>query len=421
MSEAADEKLWTGNRFLSRFLEMNAEQELTDLYRIWPGIFCLSACMERRCWAEWEQNLYPNQFVTLVGDPAAHKSFAMSFAERLLRRTGVHMLPSSMKWERMVKKLAELSHEQSFWCEQTQSFVQHASATGIADEMAVFTGFRDSIRLQTLCQLYNCQESFLYSTNIHGDLDVRNVCLNVLAGVQPAVMLEVLPREAFGGGFTSRIMFVYSDVPKKQFSKVRTIEQKKREAKAEAACIAMLEDVKKLAGPFEVTEAFNERYVYWREVESERNPPLPYYDEHLQHYMSRREVHFRKLAMAISVGRSTEMVLRESDFVVAKDILDRTERVMPLAMRNVGWTPTRDIYNKICVMLMRSGPQTYQAILRKNIGFIDDKRLQSLLDEACKIGRMRKVFKDDLLCYEYIKPMPGEEVEEQVSVQAAAG
>lgn len=411
VSAPVDEKLWTHNKFLSRFLEMNAEQELTDLYRIWPGIFTISACLERRVWGEWEQKLYPNQFVCLVGDPAAHKSFSMSYAEKLLRQCGVHILPSSMRWERMLKKLAELSEVQSFWCEATGEFVEHASATGIVDELAVFTGYKDSIRLQTLCQLYNCQESFLYSTNLHGDLNVKNVCLNILAGVQPAAMLEVLPREAFGGGFTSRIIFVYSDVPKKEFSSARTPEQIKRQSKAEAACLAMLEDIRKLSGPFTITEAFNERYVYWREVESVKNPPLPYYDEHLQHYMGRREAHFRKLAMAISAGRSCEMVLRESDFIVAKDILERTERVMPMAMRQAGWTPDREMYERIGMRLMRNGRMSYEQILRQYIGYIDDKRLAAILNAAKRIGRIRETVENGVVYYEYVRPMPGETTE----------
>ena len=143
--------------------------------------------------------------------------------------------------------------------------------------------------------------------------------INMLAGVTPQNLLHFMPDRAWGQGFTSRVIMVYSDeriigddfalVPPSQMSKLEHD----------------LSVISNLYGQFHVTEDYRECIRMWRDA---GEPPVPDHPK-LAHYVTRRRVHLYKLSMVSSVDRGNSLVLTRDDFNRAIKWLNEAELAMP--------------------------------------------------------------------------------------------
>jgi hypothetical protein len=377
------------NPYLSDFLALCSEDETANLFQLWTGIFTLTAAMGRKTWVDWESQIYPNMYVCLTGDAAVRKSTAVNRAAQLLSQIpSINVAPSAVTAQVFIKILADSLD----WVSMPNgSIVPHCSVCAIAGELTTFIRIKDSEHISNLVDLYDCKGDFKYTTFVHGEIAVENVCLSILGGTTPRNLQEHLPPESMGGGFTSRIIFVYGEQPPRLFSDVMTEAKRARHDALINRLVATLKDVHQLAGPFRIEPNVVRLYKQWR-VDARENPPTPAYDPQLQHYIGRRESHLRKLMMAISAGRSAELTLREIDFLYAAAILELTEETMPRALRIVGASPRRVVMNDILHRIYsRDQGATFQELLQPHIASISKSEFIELLDQLITCNNVAQV------------------------------
>ena len=89
--------------------------------------------------------------------------------------------------------------------------MNHCSMTIFSKELTVFIGYKNSQFLADLTDLYDCADIWAYRTKNSGEYEVTGAWLNLLAATTPEQIQAALPAEAIGGGFASRVLFIYAD------------------------------------------------------------------------------------------------------------------------------------------------------------------------------------------------------------------
>lgn len=143
--------------------------------------------------------------------------------------------------------------------------------------------------------------------------------VNMLAGVTPQNLLHFMPDRAWGQGFTSRIIMVFSD------ERIIGDDFAIYDQPDLGALEHDLKVVNNLYGQFHVTPEYVECINNWRQL---GEAPLPDHPK-LTHYITRRRVHLYKLSMVASVDRGNTLALIREDFNTAMNWLIEAEIQMP--------------------------------------------------------------------------------------------
>ena len=87
---------------------MVEDTESPRIMHLWSALFNVSSALGRRCWLPFgPMELFPNQYVLMVGTPASRKSTAANIAKRLLKEsTGVRFAPADTGGQRQGLVLA---------------------------------------------------------------------------------------------------------------------------------------------------------------------------------------------------------------------------------------------------------------------------------------------------------------------------
>ena len=206
------------DNWLDAYLEYTNETESPQSYHIWCGLSTIAGALQRKVYLRWGigQVIYPNIYVVLVG-PAGRtrKGVALGIAKDLLKQIpGVTVAPESSSGKQNtinVMKRAGLD----FVDPSDGKTKRHCSITAFSEELSVFLGQSDIAYLSSLTDWYDSKDDWEYETISRGRDTIKGVCLNLVGGTAPDWIQSMLPQEAIGGGFTSRIIFVVEERKRK--------------------------------------------------------------------------------------------------------------------------------------------------------------------------------------------------------------
>jgi len=188
-----------------------------------------------------------------------------------------------------------------------------------ADELGTFIHKYDKEMVDGLSAFYDPDP---YGQNRRGrdiKIKIKSPQLNILCGSTPSNLMELMPEGAWGQGFTSRIVMIFSD---------------ERPIGDDFAAISngLSEDlqydlgiINSLHGEFSVTEDYRNLVNLWRQGGELPAPAHP----KLIHYNTRRRVHLYKLSMVSAVDRGNVLLLTREDFNRAMNWLVNAEKFMP--------------------------------------------------------------------------------------------
>jgi hypothetical protein len=88
--------------YLNEYLKMVEDTESPRIFHIWSAVFAMSAALGRRSWLPFGTfDIFPNQYVLLVGTPGTRKSTAANLSKKLLKNsTGTRFAPSDTGGQR---------------------------------------------------------------------------------------------------------------------------------------------------------------------------------------------------------------------------------------------------------------------------------------------------------------------------------
>jgi hypothetical protein len=289
-------------------------------------------------------DVYPNMYVVLVGPPGrCRKGTAMKIGESFLRELGIKVSSNSITREALIHQLKTSSDTH---IDPNKGIYLHSSLTIFSKELTVFLGYNNQQLMADLTDWFDCDDAWEYRTKNMGTDDITGVWVNLIGATTPELLNTTLPKDAIGGGLTSRIVFVYeSDKHHTELSPFLTEE----EIKLQQMLLVDLEQISMMQGQFKVTPEYIDKWTSWYAATD--NSPRPFDDHRFAGYFERRPTHLWKLSMIMSASRSSEMIINGRDYDRAYNLLVSTERNMPYTFSGYGKNKDAETLNRIMTLI----------------------------------------------------------------------
>lgn len=255
-------------------------------------------------------------YIMLVAHPGVGKTRTINEGRHYVRALPeFHLAPISMTFASLVDSLVKAKR---VLVRQNSDPLEYNSMMICCDELGAFIHKYDNEMIDGLSAFYDpTPYQQIRRTN---DINVKILSpqINILCGSTPQNLTDLMPEKAWGQGFTSRLLMIFSDerIIGDDFADVD-----------EAYSSDLAEDLKSinsLVGQFEVTEAYRSAVNNWRAL---GEPPIPNHPK-LIHYVTRRRAHLYKLSMVSAIDRSNALILTRDDFNRAMSWLLEAEETM---------------------------------------------------------------------------------------------
>ena len=318
--------------WLSSFYKwVRPRTQADDQLIFWAGAFTLATALRRRVYLGKDYlggwTCYPHLYVMFVGPPGTMKTTTMNFAMDLLTQCPeIVQSPTITNITALTDSLLKSADSSIYMTvEEFGDIILKGS-----DEMYEF-----------LTSMYDGKRHIEQKTMIRGVEFINAPCINMIAATTPKWIAEKMPAVAIGGGFASRVMFIY--VPKTHKNKRRFIYRKELGVDVDMKEMGLLEkdlvhDLAHIAqsveGSFEIDNVETMTFMndWFVNMEDSGN-------EKLQNYLVRKHVHALKLSMILKIAKSDERVITLEDFKSALGIVDTTEKELPKVFSGVGKNP----------------------------------------------------------------------------------
>lgn len=378
--------------WLDSYIQYTDNTESPLSFHTWAGLSVISGALQRKVYLRWGlgQVIYPNLYTVLIGPSGrTRKGVAIGIAKDFLRNIpGVSVAPeSSSGREAMILAMKRASG--NFQDPSDGKIKFHCALTAFSEELSVFLGQGDIAYLSNLTDWYDSKDDWEYETVGRGKDTLQGLCLNLLGATAPDWIQSMIPQEALGGGFTSRIIFI---VEEKKRKIVPEHTMTKEEIELYGKLTRDLERISQLAGQVTFTPEGKQLYVDWYieqdTLANENKPAIQ--DPRFAGYCERRATHIRKLMLICSASRADDLLITPEDFHKAKGLLDDAEINMPKTFGGLGKARNSDSVETIKNFIHDMRITTRQLLLTRFYRDIDPMTLaaveQTLVDmKAIKI------------------------------------
>jgi len=340
--------------WITSYMKYVENSEPPDSFKKWVAISTVAACLQRKCYLEWEGTLYPNLYIVLVGPSGSRKGTAMRPAEKFLRELGIKLSPEAVTREQLIRRLKKAGDQ---IVTTSGKVIMHASLTIFSAELTVFLGYNNQQLMADLSDWFDCRDVWKYETKSMGIDNITNVWVNLIGATTPQLLQTTLPEDAIGGGLASRIIFVYEEGKGKYVVFPFKTEE---EHALEEKLLHDLEAIKMLEGEFIPDKSFLERWENW--YGKDTNKMLannPRFDG----YMERRATHVLKLSMVMNASRDGDMVLTAEDFDRALRELRDVEKKMHRTFLGVGRSDISGVTRAVMTTIIRHKRISFNELL----------------------------------------------------------
>ena len=306
----------THKRWLDEYVKFASESSESPLsYHLWSGIGLVAGTLQRRVWMRrGHSTIYPNMYIVLIGPSGiSRKGESLMVARSFMEKINLPLLPNNSSKESIVRDMNE--RKQQYKDETTGKIYMHCSVSGVSEELANFLGMQDAGLISFMTEWYDSRDKFEKKTKHQGFDEVDGVCFNFLSSADPTWLPSVFPKEAPGGGFMSRVIFVVEDKKRRSIPNpdIYPINERLRET-----LTADLEIMLTITGEYRFNKVAQDRHDEWyRKHDADYN----HHTIEMRGYGGRRETHLRKLCMVLSACRSNDMMVTEDDFSMAVEYL----------------------------------------------------------------------------------------------------
>lgn len=296
------------------------------------------------------KEINPNQYVMLIGEPAARKSTAIKAAKEIITLAGY----TSISADRSSKEkfMLDLSGEgdendgnldsvldQNLWGNDGNT--DDVREMWIAcDEFNDFIGNGNVEFISLLGNLWDYKGVFQNRIKSGKSVSIPNPTISILGGNTPVNFARAFPTEILGQGFFSRLLLIYGEE-----TGLKITWPKEPDVGETNEIVTELQMIKSaVIGVAHRTEIatflLDKIYRAWGGVD----------DIRFNSYNGRRFDHLLKLCL-ICAAANHSRTIREEDVIYANTILTHTELLMPKALGEFGKSKNSDTAHKIIQLL----------------------------------------------------------------------
>lgn len=368
------------NGWLDNYLKYTENSESPLSYHIWCGLSVIAGALQRRVYLRWGLGrvIYPNLYTVLIGPSGrTRKGVAIGIAKEFLKSVpNVTVTPESSSGRQamiLAMKRASLNFQ-----DPTDGKIKfHCAVTAFSEELSVFLGQGDIAYLSNLTDWYDSKDDWEYETVGRGKDSLQGLCLNLMGGTAPDWIQSMIPHEALGGGFTSRIIFIVEEVKRKLVPKYMPTQE---ELALQELLTRDIQRIAQLVGEVTFSPEAEKLYVEWYIDQdtalSAGRPAIS--DPRFAGYCERRATHLQKLMIICSASRGDDLVIQDVDFVTALKLLTDAEKNMPKTFGGLGKSRMSDESNVIINYIQKVGTTTRTVLLRQFYRDVDPQTLSNI-------------------------------------------
>lgn len=329
--------------FYDRYFNYIGLTESPKLYHRWTAVSIIAALLGRRIYIPFgHDNIYPNHYILLVGDPGARKGTAITPGKRLLKTAGYNKFsPDRLSPERFIIELERASRievpEGEDIIELENLTLEETSELYVnIGEFGDFIGDGNLNFIRLLTNLWDNLPEYKHP-KIHGkSVAVPKPTVNILSGTTSQDISTSIPVEAIGQGFFSRFILVYAEGRGRVYSDLPQVSDEVRKEFAKELVAIRVEMEGECARSDIVKKLLHNLYTGFIDID----------DYRFKHYSTRRYTHLLKLAMTFEAMRRSK-TMTEEDCINANTLLHYTELRMTKALGEYGKAKNADVANNV--------------------------------------------------------------------------
>lgn len=359
--------------------------EAPESFIIWAGIYALAAATRRnvkigkKYLGGWE--CPPHLYVMFVGPPGGpRKTTTANFAVELLAKiTAVTKGPDIVTQAALLTKLVE-SPDNSVYI--------------IAEEFSDLIMKSGNDMYAFLTSMFDGKKSVEATTISRGAEFATKPCINMLAATTPVWISSNMTEDIIGGGFASRVIFVFEDKARTRQLFHRGNFDYENLPKLEADLISDLAHIATIEGDFDIepeAEKFMEDW-YREYVDKPR-------DKKVQGYFNRRHTHALKVAQLMHLSYSDDLTLNITDFQMALSVLGQIERRLDQVFLGIGKNAHVFDLQDIVKYVAENGKVKKSDLLRTFESAATSDKLLMLLEGLVIARRVRAIAEEGEVYY----------------------
>jgi|SRR5690606_15644537 len=358
--------------------------EAPESFIFWTGLFTIAAALRRRVYipkkylGSWE--CAPNLYIMFIaGAGRARKSTTANYVEDLLDE-----VPQITRSPEIITKESLLStivrSDDASMCITAPEFGEFIVKSGV--EMYGF-----------LTNAYDGKRRLAASTLSRGVELAERPCVNLLGATTPEWVADNMPESVIGGGFASRVIFIYEEkVRRRQFFYDEIVDPEESEQMRRKLVADINHISNNISGEFTFTPEAKEFAEHWYQTTADDGAAENY---KLSGYYERRPAHMLKVAMCVHAARSDSLILEKSDLEEAITLLQQIEKKLPRTFQAIGRNPYTIDMGRILEFVEQRG-QTTPAEVKQNFYHVaEPAKLDELIAGMIAMNRIKVVGGDD--------------------------
>lgn len=380
--------------WINSYLEYTQVSESPELFHFWTAVSTIAGALRRRVWVdmghfEWT----PNFYIILVA-PAGivSKSTTVNIGSSMLRELeGVHFGPDSGTWQAIGTSLEEAREAVMHDPGRVDSDLEEMSCiTCTPGELGTFLDFKDRKLIDILTHLWDGQRvPFEHKTRTTGTMYIQNPWINIISATTPTWLRTNFPEEAIGGGFASRVIFVFGYKKRQLIAYPGLVGDKTERINLRRDLVHDLKDIGEMFGEVIIApDAIRWGEDWYRQHWEER--PIHMASERFDGYRARKQAHIHKLAIVLSAAESSKGIIEQHHLEYAAQIALATEQDMVKVFESIGVTPTANLMREIVNYIytyQEQGAMVYaQALLRHCMQIMSMQEFTEAQEAAIRSG-----------------------------------
>jgi hypothetical protein len=308
--------------------------EAPETFIVWTGLFILASALRRhvkvpkRLLGSWEAA--PNLYILFIAKAGrARKTTTALYTEELMEEL-TH-----------ITKAPELITKESLLTTLVKS--DDSAMSILAPEFGEFMVKSGPEMYGFLTNMYDGKRRIVGSTLSRGVELVERPCINLLGATTPEWVAANMPADVIGGGFASRVVFVFESTVRRRQLYYDKLDQDALE-RLRVRLVADLDHISRnINGDFDIAPDAKEFMDAWYRDNADAPPDA---DSNLSGYFERKPAHIHKIAMLLHLTYSDDLIITIKDFKDAIKLLQEIEVKLPETFQAMGRNPyTLDLKN----------------------------------------------------------------------------
>lgn len=382
------------SNWLKAYVDFAADSEAPPKFHFWTGVATIAGALRRRVWIDMHKFQWtPNFYIILVA-PAGivQKSTTIGVGIRLLEKVkGIHFGPESMTWQALGEDFQQAKEEITYVDTSGQTFKSPMSCLTIGvGELGTFLRTDDDQLLSFLIRMWDGQsDTFRHKTKSSGNIEVENPWLNIIAATTPSWLRANFPEQMIGGGFTSRVMFVYGEHKRTLVPYPDEVLPHADFLAFQSKLVADLQSISQLCGPYVLSPVARDWGRDWyirHNSAAGRSTHLA--SDRYGGYLARKQTHLHKVALVLAAAKRDKLVVECDDLEEAETIITATEFDMLKVFESIGVVQEARHVNEIVSFVRHGGGHEVPELWARSMNIMNLQDFQNALKAALHGNRL---------------------------------